>query len=583
MLACGQKSRYSALMQQPTAHVPSPQMTVDAEGTPRSTGFNDIYFSARNGIAETQHVYLAGNSLPQRWHDQAHFTIGELGFGTGLNFLVAWKEFTETSSGHLHFISVEKFPLTIAQLTEALAHQPQLADVAAQLIAHYPLRLPGWHRVKFDRVTLTLGFGDVSELLPQMEANVDAWFLDGFAPAKNDAMWSTDVFHQIARLSAADATFATFTAAAVAKRGLQEVGFMVQKVQGFGHKRDMLVGMRHGEAHGSRAVKTAIVIGGGMAGCSVARALAERGVQVTLHEKESIASGASGNPAAVLYPQLTKYYTPATAWHFAAYDFAQRTLAQWGVKLNSTGMLKIGKDDEDDAKLRSIRESLQLDESVAQWLEPEEVSARVGQRITRGGFFFPHGAWLNPADACRALLHHPNITVHEHSKIKELPTADAIIIANAQAANDLLPTELTMGVTAGQVSVLAASEKLTTVLCHKGYAIDTGEALIIGATYDREDLRGAVTDANHAQNITELHEALPMMQVSIQTGRTSMRATTPNRLPHVGKVRDGLYVSVGHGSRGMISAPLAAELIASEICGEPLPVSRALRDALAPR
>lgn len=329
--------------------------------------------------------------------------------------------------------------------------------------------------------------------------------------------------------------------------------------------------------------KTAIVIGGGMAGCSVARALAERGVQVMLHEQHTIASGASGNPAAVLYPQLTKYYTPATAWHFAAYDFAQRALVRWGATLHPAGMIKIGKDDADDERLRSMRETLQLDASVAQWLEPHEASARVGHPVTRGGFFFPHSAWLNPVDACRALLQHPNITVHEHSAVHAMPVADAVIIANAHAASALLPTKLTMGVTAGQVSVLAADTKLGTVLCHKGYAIDAGTALIIGATYDREDVSGAVTDANHAQNIAELHEALPMVHATIQSGRTSLRATTPNRLPHVGAVSEGVYVSVGHGSRGMISAPLAAELIASQICGEPLPVSRALRDALAPR
>lgn len=559
-------------------------MTVDDEGTPRSLGFDDVYFSARNGIAETQHVYLAGNSLPERWLDRAAFTIGELGFGTGLNFLVAWKRFVETNeSGTLHFVSIEKFPLTIEQLSEALRHQPELSDYAQQLLDQYPARLPGLHRLQFDRVTLTLGYGDVADLLPEIDAQIDAWFLDGFAPAKNDAMWNAEVFQQIARLSAADTTFATFTAAGVAKRGLQEVGFMVQKVQGFGHKRDMLVGMRHGESRATVPARTAIVIGGGIAGCTAARALAERGLQVTLHEKDTIASGASGNPAAVLYPQLTKYFTPATAWHLAAYDFTLRTLKRWNMPYTQHGMLKIGKDDEDDARMQSIRDSLQLNGAIARWVEAQEASALLGQPVARGGFWFRQGLWFRPADICRNLLQHPNITVQEHSEIKELPKADVVIVANAQAANDLLPNKLTMGVTAGQVSVVEPPLHLKAVLCHKGYAIDAGDALIIGATYDREDLSGAVTQANHAQNIAELREALKIEVTTAVSGRTSFRATTPSRLPHVGKVSDGVYVSVGHGSRGMISAPLAAELLAAEICGEPLPVSRSLRSALAPR
>lgn len=577
-------------MQHHTAHVPMPQITVDEAGTARSVAFDDVYFSARGGIAETEHVFLAGNDLPARWRTREDFTIGELGFGTGLNFLVAWKRFVETNTtGTLHFVSVEKFPLTAEQLQHALAHQPELAAYAAQLVAQYPLRLPGLHRVNFDRVRLTLAFGDVAEQLPDMQAQVDAWFLDGFAPARNSAMWSSEVFQQIARLSAPGATFATFTAAGAVKRGLQAAGFTVSKVQGFAYKREMLVGRYEapsscdGLQDHKITKRSAVIIGGGIAGCSAARALAERGWQVTLHDQATIASGASGNPAAVLYPQLTKYYTPATAWHFAAYDFALRALARWGATLHRTGMLKIGHDAESDARMRSIRDVLQLDKSVAQWLEPEQATAHAGQALAYGGFYFPHGVWIRPAEVCRALLNHPAITVREHSAMTGLPEADAVIIANAQAANDLLPKPLSMGVTAGQVSVLEPGLKLDTVLCHKGYAIDASDALIIGATYDRADLSGAVTDANHQHNIQELQAALGTHPARVTGGRSSLRATTPNRLPHVGRVKDGVYVSGGHGSRGMISAPLAAELIASEICGEPLPVSRALRAALAPR
>ena len=572
-------------MQQPNAHVPAPQITIDDEGTPRATGFDDVYFSARNGIAETQHVYLAGNSLPQRWHGRDAFTIGELGFGTGLNFLVAWKQFIETNeTGALHFISIEKFPLTLAQLEAALAHQPELASYAQQLIANYPLRLPGFHRLQFPRVSLTLCFGDVAELLPEIDAQVDAWFLDGFAPAKNDAMWSMDVFRHIARLSAGDATFATFTAAGAVKRGLQEVGFMVQKVQGFGHKRDMLVGLRHGEMRLRPMPKTAIVIGGGIAGCTVARALAERGLRVTILEKDAIASGASGNPAAVLYPQLTKYYTPATAWHFTGYDFMLRALRRWNFPVAQPGMLKIGKDDADDARLQAIRDSLQLDMHIARWMEKDEAARLVGQPLARGGFFFPHGIWLKPAELCCALVKHENIVVQENRAVASLAelSADIVVIANAQAANDLLARKLAMGTTAGQVTRVQTPMKFSTVLCHKGYAITTPEALVIGATYDRDDLSGDVTPANHQQNIDELNQALPTACTVID-GRTSFRATTPSRLPHVGAVDEGFYVSVGHGSRGMISAALAAEVIASQAMGEAAPLSRALLRSLAPR
>lgn len=572
-------------MPQPTAHVPAPEITVDATGTARSVAFDDVYFSARGGPAETEHVFLAGNRLPERWQHRARFTIGELGFGTGLNFLVAWKKFIETGDGHLHFISIEKFPLTPAQLEEALAHQPALRAQAQQLIAHYPLRLPGLHRLQFDRVTLTLGSGDVAELLPEIDAQIDAWFLDGFAPAKNDAMWSEPVLGQIARLSAPGATFATFTAAGAVKRGLQAVGFTVEKVQGYAHKRDMLVGRRDGAPEEKPVPRTAAVIGGGIAGCTAARALAERGLQVTLYEKDSIASGASGNPAAVLYPQLTKYYTPATQWHFSGYDFMLRSLRRWGFAAHTTGMLKIAKDDEDIARLEQIRNALQLDPAIARWVEADEGSRLLGQEVTRPGFWFPHGTWVEPALLCRALVRHPNIAVQERHTIASLGEVGAkiIVLANAQDANTLLEETLSLGLTAGQVSLLDSDATLDAILCHKGYTISTPNGLMTGATYDRDDLSGAVTQRNHYQNLMEMEQALPHLRAHAVGGRTAFRAATPSRLPYVGRLREGVYASVGHGSRGMISAALAAEVIAAQVMDEPSPVTRSLLRVLAPR
>lgn len=563
-----------------------PEITVDATGTARSITFDDVYFSARGGMAETEHVFIAGNHLPERWQNRTRFVIGELGFGTGLNFLVAWKRFIETNpNGTLHFISIEKFPLTPAQLQQALSYQPELAAYAEQLIANYPLRLPGLHRLQFDRITLTLGFGDVNALLPEIEAKVDAWFLDGFAPAKNDAMWSEPVLSQIERLSAPGASFATFTAAGAVKRGLQAIGFSVDKVQGYAHKRDMLVGRREGTYEEKPIPKTVSIIGGGIAGCTAARGFAERGLQVTLYEQDRIASGASGNPAAVLYPQLTKYYTPATQWHFTGYDFMRRALKRWGFPAAQTGMLKIAKDEENLLRLEQVNNSLQMDASVARWVEAEEASSLLGYPVHQPGFWFPHGTWIEPAALCQGLVRHPNITVHEQHTVTALSqiSSEIIVLANAHAASDLLGEQLSLGITAGQVSVLQSETTLNAILCHKGYTISTPHALIAGATYDRDDLSGAVTQRNHYQNMMEMEQALPGIRATVTDGRTSFRASTPSRLPYVGSIRPDLYVSIGHGSRGMISAALAAEVIAAMAMQEPLPISRSLLRVLAPR
>lgn len=214
------------------------------KGTITSKEFGDVYFSAADGLAETQHVFLKGNGLPEKWQGKQEFTIAETGFGTGLNFLAAWQLFEETAqpSQKLHFISFEKFPLSTDEIRQALSPW-NFGDKLEKLLQNYPLRIGGFHQLKInDQITLTLIFEDINIMIPQFQADIDAWFLDGFKPSANPEMWTEIVFKNMARLSKPGTSFATFTAAGFVKRGLRDVGFNVQKIRGFGTKRDMLVG-----------------------------------------------------------------------------------------------------------------------------------------------------------------------------------------------------------------------------------------------------------------------------------------------------------------------------------------------------
>lgn len=217
------------------------------KGAPRSEIFNDVYFSAEDGLAETRHVFLQANDLPARWEDGRDFTICETGFGTGLNFLAAWQLFEETlkPGQKLHFISFEKYPLSKAQIADALkAWRLEFPTLLEVFLQAYPADLRGTQVVDLGNVKLTIIFGDVNEEMPKLEAEVDCWFLDGFKPSSNPDMWSEIVFSNMARLSKTGATFATFTAAGFVKRGLQATGFNVEKVRGFGRKREMLRGVK---------------------------------------------------------------------------------------------------------------------------------------------------------------------------------------------------------------------------------------------------------------------------------------------------------------------------------------------------
>lgn len=217
------------------------------KGAPRSKRFDDVYFSAEDGLAETRHVFLDGNNLPHAWAGRQRFAIAETGFGTGLNFLAASRLFRQTAAPGqaLDYIGIEKFPLTAEEIKEALCPwRDELSADIARLAEAYPALLPGFHRVIIDeRITLTLVFDDVNAALPHISGVIDAWFLDGFKPSVNPDMWSETMFSHMARLSRAGTSFATFTAAGFVKRGLRAKGFEVNKIRGFGAKRDMLAGV----------------------------------------------------------------------------------------------------------------------------------------------------------------------------------------------------------------------------------------------------------------------------------------------------------------------------------------------------
>lgn len=200
---------------------------------PVSTRFDDPYFSLENGLAETRHVFLAGNDLPARFRDGFH--IAELGFGTGLNFLTTWAAWRAAGvGGRLHFTSFEAFPMAPEDMATALAAFPSLGDLAGQLV-----RAMEAGRFAFEDVSLSIIEGDARETLPDWDGAADAWFLDGFSPAKNPELWGPDLMAAVAAHTRSGGTAATYTAAGFVRRGLEAAGFAVERVPGFGRKRHM--------------------------------------------------------------------------------------------------------------------------------------------------------------------------------------------------------------------------------------------------------------------------------------------------------------------------------------------------------
>ncbi len=304
-------------------------------GTPESTDFGDIYFSIEDGMAETRQVFIEGCNAHQHWQQHHSTTIGETGFGTGLNFLTTWHDFLATApeNHRLNFISFEGFPLTLSDLKKAHSVFPELAGLSKQLRQQYPPLTTGFHRMVFagGRITLTLINGLIDHTIDQLQGQIDCWYLDGFAPSKNPDMWTEKLFQNLYRLSHKDTKLATFTAAGIVKRGLEGAGFEVQKTKGFGKKRDRIIATIKKETTSkdrNNTPSSVTIIGAGIAGSLLAFQLKQQGLKATIIEASKIGAGASGNPAGLISPKIILGTDPQADFMSGAYMFAHKFYQQ---------------------------------------------------------------------------------------------------------------------------------------------------------------------------------------------------------------------------------------------------------------
>lgn len=639
------------------------QIDWDEQGNPHSRTFSDVYFSTESGLEETRHVFLVQNDLRRRFtelHEDGRLIIGETGFGTGLNFLCAWQLFDECArpGARLHFVSVEKYPLDRADLQRALALWPELAAFADPLLDQYVAVHEGFQRLVFDqgRITLTLLIGDALHMLPQLDGQIDAWFLDGFAPAKNPEMWTPELFAELARLSTTHTTIGTFTSTGWVRRALNAAGFKMKRVPGIGHKWEVLRGgfiawpadaapvpgtkpwfARPPVVQGERK---ALVIGAGLAGCATAESLANRGWQVSLLERHAtLAQEASGNPQGVLYLKLSAHGTALSQLILSGFGHTRRLLErlQRGVDWDACGVLQLIFDDK-EAK-RQAQLAAAFPESLLQLLDQPAAEARSGIALASGGLFYPQGGWVHPPALCELQATHPNIRLIGHHEALALHQVDGqwqawdeqrlidsapvVVLAGAADIKQFKQSaDLPLKRIRGQITRLpetVASAALSTVVCAEGYVAPARQGEhTLGASFDFNsvDLTPNVTDhLGNLQMLEEIsHDLVQRLQVTDVPpehleGRAAFRCTSPDYLPIVGPLADreafieafaalgkdarqvpdvacpwleGFYVNSGHGSRGLITAPLCAELLGAWLDNEPLPLPRSVAEACHP-
>jgi len=562
------------------------------DGQPYSPRFGDVYFSRAGGIEETRHVFLDGNRLAERFsrlEPRASFAVGETGFGTGLNFLCAWRLFVQMArpDARLHFVSTELEALSPGDLGRALALWPELGAEASALLAQWDELAPGWQRFVFagGRVALTVLVGDARETLPQLDAEIDAWFLDGFSPSKNPELWTPELMRVLSQHSRVGTTCATYSSAGSVRRALEGAGFRVEKVPGFGPKRESLRGecvapvARNYRLPWLRRPATptapvdAIVIGGGLAGTAAAASLAARGVEVTLIERRTALAGeASGNAQGVLYAKLSPHGTALSGLLVAGYQFALRELAQRlpddGVAWSRCGVLQLAGSADEIARQEALA-AQKWPRSFLRPIDALEASTIAGVDVPHAGLFFERGGWVHPPALCAAFARHERIrvtTAFDALRLERLSSGrwsvasrngtsvDAAIVvlaagedARAFAESAHLPTH----VIRGQLTHLPAigdGARLATVLCGEGYVAPARSGIhCLGATFGIRDARIEVRAEDNQSNFDLLHALSPQLwKAFAQTigdprglpGRAALRCVAPDYLPIAGPLTD---------------------------------------------
>lgn len=592
----------------------------ERDGQPFAQAFADIYYNPADGIAESEHTFLAGNDLFARFDalGHGHFTIAETGFGTGLNFFLTARHFLErTRQGRLTYISVEKYPIAPESLARIQRDFP-CPELRAAFLRQNPQNHPGFHLLHLHpRIDLLLLLGDAAALYREVDAQVDAWYLDGFAPAKNPDLWTDALWQEMARLSRAGTTAATFTAARVVRDGLASAGFHVERVPGFGRKRHMLRACCHAPRPAApvwhdRAPPQAndgpvAVIGAGIAGSATAHRLAASGLRVHLYHDAVRHPPASAVPVAIPYLNPGIVDSPERRYHLTAWHHAWRTLHELArVAPSVFAPCAIHRLAEDDARHEALFAQKLL--SDQHW---QLDSGMLGDR---------QSGLVRMPELCAALVDHPQIETFSLA-LDALPrTAQGWQIGGREYAGVVLAcgwqTALLPEVYARDaIRPLRGQGTLfrglipDAVYCAEKTLIPLADGVYAGASYQPNDCDTAPRAADRDANAAFVHRLYPQASLHDARDFTGIRAAARDYLPLVGGIAEsaalardyalwrkdarraihatplyhlGLYLHAGLGSKGATHAFLNADLIAAQLTGSPLPLPRSLLAHLVP-
>lgn len=627
---------------EPSEYLVPAVLALDEQGVPVSKTYGDIYRPHADPLAQARYVFLQGNQLSQRWRGRSVFTICETGFGLGHNFLALWEAWRADPDrpSRLHVISFEAHPFSAQDLLRYYqsTFDGHLRQLGEQLVHVWPVLVPGVHRMELEggALTLTLLFGPVERTARQAHAAVDAFFLDGFSPKVNPAMWSPMLFGQLVRLANQGATAATWCTAGHVRRALQDSGFLVERQPGYGGKRHMTVARVRPELGQcvemqSRPLRVAVV-GAGIAGAAIASTLSQRGCDVHVFDPvldQGLGGAHHGHSAIAVSPVFNRTDDLKSRLSRAGVLAAFR---QWQelpepARPRVCGTLYPSLTEPAALKDRQAIEQMCLSSDWVRWLTPAEALDHAGVSAVHGGVWFPYGQQISPEPLLAALLSRPGIHCHAVSIacLRErtpdqwilIDTAgashaafDKVVLANARGAhsllNTLMPTEAMSRFnaatpSAGEVFDIKSwnAQQPTAMIAGHGYWLPALHGYTtVGSTYRRHATQADLTYEGLKDVLEKMKVLAPEPFANLSAGGLSecesgiplagwsgWRLSVSDRLPLLGPVNDSrsVWLATAYASRGFSWAALAGEFLAACWFHEPWPIEREWASRWAPR
>ncbi len=560
------------------------QIHLNQNNMVQSVLFKDIYHSNAGAENQAQNVFLKGNFLPERWQNKKQFSILELGWGFGVNFLVTLKNWMKDKNAcqHLNYIAFEKYPLTLNDFQQfhPFKYSLYFAPFLKHLAKQYPPFSAGYHFVYFKnknskKCTLTIILGDVKDTLPAFSAQIDAIYLDGFQALQNETMWSEKTLWHLHRLSSYGTTLASWSVAKKVRENLENAEFSLKKEAGIGNKRHRLTGFFKSKRVfypfcrlPNRAFRTAIVAGAGLAAACCAHFLVKKNFNVQVLAPFGIADGASGNWSGLAHPLPSIDDNHLSQLSRQGYYFLEYFLQKYPHLHQKCGILHLSSSEKQAQTMQKIVENGVFDQRHLYFL-PSDSHYLNGIENQYGALFYPNGICVQPFLLCQNLMQHPHIHIVPECFNPKVHQADVVILAMGKKMIDFLPLILSRG----QVHFVenAKMPLKSAIVSRNGYIVPQMDGkTTFGASFVLNESNTCYSATEEKQIFNNLKQHFPHLEPLPNQARASVRVFSPKRLPIVGKMphRENTFCLTALGARGLIFAPLLANFLIQEIVGE---------------